>query len=172
MTFRTCSYEKELTQALKNGHWPEGCGAELRAHVDACGTCSDLVLVTQALQCARSESERAAICGSPSLLWWRAQLRRRNAATERVSRPITIAQVFALFVYVFVGVVFVASQYRHGLRWASWWSELLPARTFHSLHSLPAGSAQVDWNLLLLISGLAVLALLSGLVVYLASEKS
>ena len=31
-------------------------------------------------------------------------------ATERVSRPITIAQTFALFVYVLVAVVFAASQ--------------------------------------------------------------
>jgi hypothetical protein len=91
MTFRPCSYERELTQALKDGHWPQGCGAELRAHVDVCGNCSDLVLVTQTFQRARCESERVAACGSPSLLWWRAQLRHRNAAAERVSRPITIA---------------------------------------------------------------------------------
>ena len=38
MTFRTCSYEKELTQALKDGHWPQGCGPELRAHVEAART--------------------------------------------------------------------------------------------------------------------------------------
>jgi hypothetical protein len=169
MTFRACSYEKEITQALKDGHWPQGCGPELRAHVEACGNCSDLVLVTQTFQGARSESERAAPCGSPSLLWWRAQLRRRNAATERVSRPITIAQTFAWFVVVLMGVVFVASQYRHGLRWASWWSEFVPAR---GLHVLPLGSGPVGWNLLLLISGFGVLVLLSGLVVYLASEKS
>ena len=125
--------------------------------------------MTQTFQGARSESEGAAPCGSPSLLWWRAQLRRRNAATERVSRPVTIAQTFAWFVTVLMGVVFVASQYRHGLRWASWWSGLVPQR---GLHVLPTGSGLVDWNLLLLISGFGVLALLSGLVVYLASEKS
>jgi hypothetical protein len=169
MTFRACSYEKELSQALKDGHWPEGCGSELRAHVDACGNCADLVLVTQTFQSARSESERAAPCGLPSLLWWRAQLRRRNAATERVSRPITIAQTFAWFVVVLMGVVFVASQYRHGLHWASWRSEFVPAR---GLHLLLSGSGQGEWNLILLISGFGVLALLSGLVVYLASEKS
>ena len=170
MMFRTCSYEKELTQALKAGHWPQGCGPELRAHVDTCANCSDLVLVTQTFQRARSESERAApVANSTSLLWWRAQLRRRNAATERVNRPITIAQTFAWFVTVVVGIVFVASQYRHGLRWASWWSELLPPR---ATHFVPAGSAPVDWNLPLLISVCALLALLSGLVVYLASEKS
>jgi hypothetical protein len=169
MRFRTCSYEKEVTQALKNGHWPQGCGPELRAHVEACDDCNDLVLVTQTFLCARSESEHSAPGFSPSLLWWRAQLRRRNAATERVSRPITIAQTFALFVNVFVGIVFVASQYRHGLHWASWWSELMHPR---ALHLLPIPSGQLDWNLLLLISGFGVLALLSALVVYLASEKS
>ena len=169
MIFRTCPYEKELTQALKHGHWPSGCGAELRAHVDACGNCGDLVLLTQTFQRARSESEHATPAGSPSLIWWRAQLRRRNAATERVSRPITIAQIFAWLVVVLVGAVFVVSQYGHGLRWASWWSELMPVR---AQHLLPAASAPVNWNFLLLISGFGILALLSAVVVYLASEKS
>jgi hypothetical protein len=169
MTFRTCSFENELTQALRDGHWPEGCGPELRAHVENCANCSDLVLVTQAFQSARSESEPAALSGSPSLLWWRAQLRRRNAATERVSRPVTIAEIFALVVYVFVGVVLVASQYRHGLKWSSWWAEITPARAFHFLSP---GSGQVNPNLLLLIFGFGVLGLVSILVAYLVSEKS
>ena len=169
MTFRTCSFEREIARALKDGHWPEGCGPELRAHVDTCGNCSDLVLVTQTFQKARSESERAAPCGSPSLLWWRAQLRRRNAATERVVLPITVAQTFAWFVVGLVGLVFVASQYRRGLRWESWWAEFAPPR---ALHFVSVGSLAPDWNLLLLFSGLGVLALLSGLVVYLASDKS
>jgi hypothetical protein len=168
MTFRTCSYESELVQALKDGHWPQGCGRELRAHVDACDSCGDLVLVTQTLQRARSESERAAPCNSPSLLWWRAQLRRRNAAAECVSRPITIAQGFAWFVTVLVAVVFVASQYRRGLHWASWWLEIVPRVT----DFLPTSSRQLDWDLPLVITGCGVLALLSLLVIYLASEKS
>jgi hypothetical protein len=168
MMFRPCSYENEVSQALKSGHWPQGCGPELRTHVDACGECSDLALVTQTFLCARNEAERSVPCGSPSLLWWRAQLRRRNSSTKRVNRPIMIAQTFAWFVILFVGVVFVASQYDHGLRWASWWSELMHPRT---LHLLPAASGQVDWNLLLLIPACGVLALLSALVAYLASER-
>ena len=47
-------YEKEVTQALKSGHWPEGCAPELRAHVEACADCSDQVLVTRAFQQAES----------------------------------------------------------------------------------------------------------------------
>lgn len=169
MTFRTCSYENEIREALKAGHWPQGCGEELRAHVKGCANCSDLVLVTQTFQSARSESEREAFVGSPSLLWWRAQLRRRNVAAERVSRPTTIAEIFALVVYVFVGVVFVVSQYRHGLRWASWWGEIAPSRAFRFLSD---GSGLVNWNLVLLISGFGVLGLVSLVVVYLKSEKS
>jgi hypothetical protein len=169
MTFRTCSRESELTRALKDGHWPQGCGPELRAHVDACVACTDLVLVTQTFQSARSGSDPLAPAGSPDLLWWRAQLRRRNAAAERVARPITIAQIFAWVITALVGSIFVASQYRHGLRWASWWSELVPSRVFHVL-SIEAGRG--DGNLLLLISSFGMLALLSAVVVYLASEKS
>jgi hypothetical protein len=171
MTFRACSYERELTQALKDGHWPEGCGPELRAHVDACGHCSDLVLVTETFQRVRSESEHATPCGSPSLLWWRAQLRRRYAATERVSRPITIAQIFAWLVTVLVGIVFVASQYHHGLHWAAWWPEVAPARILHVLSIAPIGNGQLDPIRLLLLFAFGVLLLFSALVVYLASEK-
>jgi hypothetical protein len=169
MTFRSCSYEKEVGQALKDGHWPEGCAAELRHHVEACASCGDLVLVTQTFQSAKSESVREAPAGSPGLLWWRAQLRRRNAVTERVSRPITIAGTFAWIVVLLVTVMFAASQYNHGLHWAAWWAGLEPARL---LPFLSGDRARQDGNLLLIIPGLGVLALLSGIVVYLASEKS
>jgi len=125
--------------------------------------------VAQTFQHARVESDLIAPTGSPDLLWWRAQLRRRNAAAERVARPITIAQTFAWVVTALVGIVFVASQYRNGLRWASWSADLAPARVFHFLS---IASARSDWNPLLLISGFGMLAVLSALVVYLASEKS
>ncbi len=166
MTFRTCSCEEELTRALKDGHWPEGCTPELRAHVAGCASCVDLVLVTQTMQGARAESRHEALPGAANLLWWKAQLRQRNAATERVSRPITIAEIFAFCVMLLVAVIFVASQYRHGLRWAEWLPELAPWRALHF------SSAATGWGSLLLISGLGVLALLSGIVVYLVAEKS
>jgi hypothetical protein len=169
MSFRTCSYERELAQALKDGHWPDGCVPELRAHVEACANCSDLVLLTQTFQNARNESAREVLADSPSLLWWRAQLRRRNTAVQRVSRPITIAQTFALAVNLLVAVVLVASQYRRGLHWALWWQGITPARLLHLMSST---SATTDWNLLLLIPALGGLVLLSGLVLYVVSEKS
>jgi hypothetical protein len=167
VTIRACSYETDLARALKAGHWPDGCSPELRTHVAACRNCGELVLVTAAFQQARSQSDTAVPADLAGLLWWRAQLRRRNAANQRTSRPISIAESFALSVNLAVAIVFAAWQYHHGLRWASWWSELELARV---LARFDVGS-RLDGNGLLICS-LGMLALLSGLVVYLVSEKS
>ena len=164
MTFRICPYEKELSQELRDGRWPDGCGRELRVHVAGCELCRELVLVTETFQKARSESLQAASGASPDLLWWRAQLRRKHAAEEHIARPITIAQVFAFLVTLLVAAVFVASEYNHGLRWSSW--EISPSKV---LHLLSLGTA--DWSLLLLLPGMGAVLLLSGIVLYLARER-
>ena len=169
MIFRACPFEKEVQQSLKEGHRPQGCAPELRAHEETCSKCRDLVLVTQTFQEARSESAAAPLPDSPGLLWWRAQLRRHYAVTETVTRPLTIAQTFALAINLVVAAIFVAWQYRHGLHWAKWWREVTPTRI---LRFLSDASIRPDWNPVLLISTLGALAVLSGLLVYLASEKS
>jgi len=168
MTFRTCAYEKEVRQALKDGHWPAGCLPELREHVQACVNCRDLVLVTQAFQQARKHSSPE-VPQISNLLWWRAQLQRRRTAAEQVGRPITVAQTFAWAVSALAAVVFAISQYHHGLHWAGWWSEVAPLRLFHMT---PVATQNLDWNLFLLIPTIGVLALVGGVVVYLVSEKS
>jgi hypothetical protein len=168
MMFRSCPYEKEVMQALKAGHWPDGCDRELRAHVETCASCSDLVLVTGIFQQARIESVREAQPGFAGLLWWRAQLRSRNLATQKISAPITVAQIFAWLVTLLSMVVLVASQYRHGLHWASWWSELTPS---HTLHALLLAASKLDWNLVLVAPSLGALILLSGVVVYLVTAR-
>jgi hypothetical protein len=169
MMLRSCSYEKEVTQELKAGHWPEGCAAELRAHVEACASCSDLVLVTQTFQQAKSGSVKVAPAGSPGLLWWKAQLRRRNAAAERISRPITVAQAFAWIVTSIVGVLLAATQYNHGVRWAEWFSKPAIGHISSAISNSSDGSG---WNYLLLIFAVGTVALLSGIVAYLVAERS
>jgi hypothetical protein len=168
MTFRTCTYEKEVRRALKDGHWPAGCLPELREHVQQCASCSDLVLVTEAFQQARKRASQE-VPQTSNLLWWRAQLQRRRAVAEQVSRPITVAQTFAWAVSVLAAVVFAISQYHHGLRWANWWSEVAPLRLFHLA---PTAAQNLDWNLFLLIPTISALALVGGVVVCLVSEKS
>jgi hypothetical protein len=160
-------YEKELRRALKDGHWPAGCLPELRNHVQACASCRDLVLVTEAFQQAR-KSSAPEVPQTSNLLWWRAQLQRRRTAAEQVSRPITVAQTFAWAVSLLAAVIFAISQYHHGLRWANWWSEVAPLRLFHLA---PIAAQNLDWNLFLLIPTIGALALVGGVVVYLVSEK-
>ena len=169
MTFRTCSYEADIVQALRNGHWPEACTRELRAHVAACTGCRDLVLVGEAFQQAKEEAAREIPSGSPGLLWWRAQLRRRNAAAQKITRPITIAQTFALTLTLLVGGIFAAWQYDHGLRWEAWLSDETLA---HALHLVSGGFTLVQGNVLLLLAPLGGLALFGGLVLYLVSAQS
>ena len=167
MTFRTCSYTKDVQDALKNGHWPAGCMPELRDHVRRCHACNDLVLVTQAFQLARQHSASDADVPA-GLLWWRAQLRRRRVAAEQVSAPMTIAQIFAWAISLVAAVGLVVSQYHHGLQWASWWPEM-PSRIF-SFSQI--ANLNFDWSRVVLIPTLGALALVAGVVVYLVSEKS
>jgi hypothetical protein len=165
MISRRCPFEQELTQELKAGHWPDGCSPEQRAHVAGCRECGELVLVMSAFQGARSEVVHEVRPGTPELLWWRAQLRRRNLAASRVSKPITVAQTFAWLISILVAIGFAASQYSHGLSWSSW---SLPSSK--ALHLLSLDSS--DWHLLPWVAALGLIAMLSGVVLFLTSEKS
>jgi hypothetical protein len=122
----------------------------------------------QAFHGARAESTRAAQPGSPGVLWWRAQLRRRRAAVERIGKPILGAQIFALSIALVLAAGFVVSQARHGLQWVSWFSK---SPTFRLDSLWPATLVMPQWGAMLLVSGLVALALLGGLAVYFNSEK-
>jgi hypothetical protein len=176
MTFGPCVHEKELTALLALGHYPHACPPDLRAHVSACRSCSELALVTRAFQTARAQTAAAANLASPGLLWWRAQLRRRNEAVERVGKPILGANIFALSVMFLFAIGFLATQATSGLRWLSWFKQIPPAPAFHApafhLQSVwPSALLSSTWGLPLLIPVCATLTLLGGVVVYLALEK-
>jgi hypothetical protein len=172
MTFNSCPREKEITELLQSGHWPLACSADLRGHVSVCRRCSDRVLVTESFQQDRIESERVAQLSSPGLVWWRAQLRGRSAALENIAKPIKGAQIFALLVNLMVATGFVVWLVRQGVRWPSWLSEFLNSQAFHLNTLWSFSSMAPDWSLLVLVPGLGVLALLSGVVVYLALERN
>lgn len=158
MNSRGCSRLEEVQQALALGHWPQACPAELRTHVERCSRCSDEVLLTKHFQLTRTETIEAARTEPPNLLWWRAQLRRRNAALERAGRPLMAAQVFALL------ITLAAIAAAAAIHWNGLWDRL------HTpLSSLTAMSG--DWGMAPLIIGCAAVAMLGGLVVYLTVER-
>jgi cation transporter-like permease len=103
---------------------------------------------------------------SAGAIWWRAQLRRRNAAIEKVGRPILGAQIFALAISVVVGIAVLAWQ---GSTLKAWLQEL--PRALHLDALVPAALSQQGGMASIVLPVLATVALLSGVVVYLATEK-
>ena len=159
MNLVSCACRQELKAALKAGHWPAACDPVLRTHVTACDACSELVLLTQTFKTARGETMQAGRVASPNTLWWRAQLRRRSAAIERIGQPISVATTLA-----FVGTLLVALSYPV-LAWQQRGDWLRWLQTF--LKPVAA-----NWGLMLLVPAIGTLTLLGALALYLAAEKS
>lgn len=145
-----CSQQERVTAAIQAGQWPDACDSELRAHVQNCETCSDLVLVAQTLRRARHSAIQTPQLPSPGLLWWRAQIRRRNAAIERVTRPIAVAEKAALLMVLLATVALIAWQHQSLTSWFSnIWAPFSAIGQMPSLLMLAAGS-------LLIFGGFAV----------------
>jgi hypothetical protein len=170
MTFRPCSRQPEVQQLLANGHWPHACPADLRAHLADCRTCGELVLVTQAFQQSRTSAAAKVKLPPPGAIWWRAQLRRRRAAVERVGKPILGAYLFALALTVLVAVGFAIGQARHGLRWLDWLGQSSSA-ALHVESLGPSAWLISGGTLMVLIPIFATVALLGAVAIYLAAEK-
>jgi hypothetical protein len=161
MKFR-CQHEAEIRELLRRGHWPNASPAELRAHAESCGRCSDLVLLTVSFRGARAAASREAQLPPPGVLWWRAQLLRRNAQIARINRPILGAHIFALAVLFLIAAAVALSHLRES---ANWLAELLRTPAFH--FDLQWNNAQLGY----LVPGVMLIALLGGVAAYLASDK-
>jgi hypothetical protein len=167
---KPCPHEAEVQAILRQGHWPEASDPEFRKHVQTCRACSEQLLVLHAFHSARAQAMQAARVDHPNLLWWRAQLRRRNEALQRVGRPITTAQIFALCISILAAAALLRSQVGKGLSWSSWLPQSSNITHFDALSFVTSVSA--DWGLLLLLTGLGTVLLLSAVVVYLASDRT
>ena len=166
MMLRPCSRQPEVQQMLALGHWPHACPPELGAHITACKACSEFLLVTQAFQQSRTNAAAEVRLPAAGAIWWRAQLRRRNAAIEHMARPMFGAYIFALTITLVVAVVFTVSQARHGLRWLNWFAQT-------GVHPEASSSALLSSvsSFPILIAVFATVALVGAVVVYLSAEK-
>ncbi len=158
-----CSWQKEVTAALRLGELSDA----QRAHLNACPVCADLVLVTQAFGQARMEtiqvaglnSQRSA---SPGLLWWRAQLLQRNNAVERVTRPVVFAEKISLISILLVSVGLLFWQRGSISDWMS---------SFDLPDSVLPLAFSNSWAGVLLIASFGTFLLFSSLAVYLLAKK-
>jgi len=172
MTFSPCSRQPEVQQLLADGHWPHACPPDLRAHLADCRSCREFLLVTQAFQQSRTTAAAQVKLPPAGAIWWRAQLRRRSAAVERVGKPILGAYIFALVLTVLVAMVFVISQARHGLHWLDWLGSLGQSNAAVHVDSLsPSAWFSSGGTLMVLIPIFATIALLGAVAVYFAAEK-
>ena len=167
-----CAKQKAVAAALAEGRWPQA--DDLRAHAAACRSCSDLVLVTQSLQQARRQTMQALNpefvgAASSAALWWRAELRRRYGAVERMAKPIAFAEILAL-IGVPVGLVgLIVWQWDQITGWLTWLTGSWHVFRSDDLSTLLPATMQV--MPLVLIASLGGLILISGLAWFLLTEK-
>ena len=170
MTLRSCSRSEEVASMLRRGCGPDTGDEELRAHIQGCSQCGDRVLIAHSFLEARRESVGAAPLGNAQALWWKAQLRQRDAALRQVRRPVTLAQIFTLVIGVIAASGFLIAAWSRGIgRLAFGGAGELLASVRADLTSYLALFGPGS-NLLLLAFGLGVVALLGG-VVYVASDR-
>ena len=166
-----CALEKELQATLLQGRWPHACDPDLRTHVDGCGDCQEIVFVTQSLQKAKSQGEQLARLRSPGLLWWRAQLRRRNEAIQSVTEPLALAEKVGLLGLLVAFCVLVWQGSRSG--------DLLNLLQGLSnsgsspLEELWAVACSMNaWIIVLGVAGLGILGFFASLAIFLLRDES
>lgn len=171
MSLGSCPHEKEIAALVACGQWPQAAPAELRVHATACPPCAELALVTSTFRAARATAAAAAPLVSPGILWWRAQLRRRNAAIERATRPILGAQIFSLIVCIAVAIGFAASHAAQGIGWVSEAAEHAWPALIDVTKLRPNSIGNSGLALWVFAGLMAMLVLLGGVAVYLASSE-
>jgi hypothetical protein len=170
MTLKTCSRQSEVRALTTSGHWPHACPEELRAHLSECRSCAEMLKVTLAFQQARATTAAQAQLPAAGAIWWRAQLRRRNAALQRVGKPILGGYAFAMVVTVAAASVGLIGNLSHRFHWFDW----LMQPGFAGAHTEPFSlSAWLSsgGSLAVLIPVFATLALVGALVAYLWAER-
>ena len=130
------------------------------------------MLVATTLQQARCETaSEASHLQAPGILWWRAQLRRRNGAVERIARPIALIEKLALAVMV-LGILCLAVWQWNQISDGTLWPASLAHPKAFMLEALwTAFTATGGWMPVLLIASLLTLVLFGGFAVYLLVEK-
>jgi hypothetical protein len=111
---RDCPRSAEVAAAVAGGSGaslcacaPDGGDSELHQHVAGCPACADLALVMSSLRSERERSRREAVVPSAGLVWWRAQLRQRQAAARTAAAPVTVLHALTLSLAVVFAVFLV-----------------------------------------------------------------
>jgi hypothetical protein len=154
MNLPFCSQEEKIAKLIKTHRWPQDADPELVVHAGKCSRCHEALFAVQILQLLRASDVKQAHVGSPSALWWRAQLRRRNGAVEQMAKPLVWAEILA-----FISMLCIAA----GIAFQQW----TPIRQwFHSLKVVGDNQifhSAINWVLTINENNLTSLVMLAGL---------
>ena len=169
MKLFSCARTAELEEMIRIGHLRSTWEPSLCQHIDECRYCADFLLVSESLRSARQESIQNVPIVSPGLLWWRAQLRRRNQALQKMSRPTSIIGKLALISTFVVAIVALVFERQQSADWLRWLFGLQDSAAAH--HNAIAAQVSV-WNLLLGAITIGAFVLMSAFALFLASDKN
>lgn len=146
---KSCEHQPEVARAVRAGQWPHGCADDLRKHVADCAICADEVRLTAAFAVARASTQTPAALPSADLLWWKAQLRRKQQAMERLESPGMAISTAAMAAALVVLLAVMGAFWKRGE-----WTHLLAAVA-------PVGRG--GWWIAALLCGFGVVAIMVGL---------
>jgi len=159
----TCSHLAEIQQALSAGHWPQAVAPDVRTHAARCNRCTQEILITQHLFAAKASAIDAAPPAAPALLWWRAQLHRRNAALAQATRPLAAAQIFAIAIIAAAVAGLIVTHKGFILSATQTPASSLSVSSFTALLG--------NWGLAPLVLATALIATLGGVALYLSADR-
>lgn len=105
MTGRTCPHETDVLDLVAIDQWPQRADAILQAHAASCPQCAEVASIATAVR-EWGNAEAAPRMPDASLVWHRAQVKARANAARAASRPVWVAQGFAL-VALIVALVWI-----------------------------------------------------------------
>ena len=167
-----CPHEPDVLEAVYTNRWPDRVEPDLRAHVETCQICRDVLTVAPVLEADADLTRAEAVVPDAGLVWWRAQMRARAEAARTAVRPITVAQAVGLAATVgVIGAVFGAT--------ATWFQRAVAfvGGGVQSLYTAyvpqisPAVTTALTEHYLLFAGGIAFL-LLTPLAVYFAVREA
>jgi hypothetical protein len=100
-----CQREAEVLDALASARWPGRVGAELTSHVSSCEICQDVIAVATAMREDHDTAYQEANVPSSGQMWWRSEMRARQAAVREAGRPVAVAQGVAVVLALAVASV-------------------------------------------------------------------
>lgn len=119
-----CAVEHELLDAVAAGRWPDRVDAGLGQHVASCDVCRDVAILAVGFLEERDRAWADVRVPSPSLVWWRAQLRARDEAARVAVRPIVAVQMLAALAVFLVSAALAPAATAWLRSWlgTDWWS--------------------------------------------------